>query len=64
MAQTLLISGSDTEIGKTIVTSALLAYWQIYRPNEKIAVCKPVQSGLGDREWYIEVFDLNQPRKP
>lgn len=61
MAQTLLISGSDTEIGKTIVTSALLAYWQIYRPQERIAVCKPVQSGLGDREWYNEVFDLNQP---
>ncbi|WP_299484876.1 dethiobiotin synthase [Acaryochloris sp. IP29b_bin.137] len=60
MAQTLLISGTDTEIGKTIVTSALLAYWQRYRSHERIAVCKPVQSGPGDREWYSQVFELQQ----
>lgn len=61
MTQTLLISGTDTEIGKTVVTSALLSYWQIYRQHESIAVCKPLQSGFGDREWYTKVFDLKQP---
>lgn len=61
MAHTFLISGTDTEIGKTIVTSTLLSYWQTYRSHESIAVCKPVQSGPGDREWYTEVFDLKQP---
>jgi len=61
VTQTLLISGTDTEIGKTIVTSALLSYWRIYRTVEKIAVCKPLQAGPGDREWYSQVFDLSQP---
>lgn len=60
MAQTLLISGTDTEIGKTIVTSVLLSYWHIYRPFDSIAVCKPLQSGPGDREWYADVFELSQ----
>jgi dethiobiotin synthetase len=61
VAQTLLISGTDTGIGKTIVTSALLAYWQTYRCHERIAVCKPLQSGEGDREWYTRLFTLAQP---
>jgi dethiobiotin synthetase len=29
----LLVVGTDTEVGKTVVTSALLAYWQRYRPT-------------------------------
>lgn len=63
MVQTLLISGTDTGIGKTIVTSALLAYWQTYRRHERVAVCKPLQSGEGDREWYTRIFELAQPPK-
>ncbi|NJN37462.1 MAG: ATP-dependent dethiobiotin synthetase BioD [Acaryochloridaceae cyanobacterium CSU_3_4] len=59
--QTLLISGTDTGVGKTIVTSALLAYWQTYRCHERVAVCKPLQSGEGDREWYTRIFELAQP---
>ena len=57
--QTLLISGTDTEVGKTVVTSALLSYWQRYRQHESIAVFKPIQSGYGDREWYT-AFELEQ----
>lgn len=60
MAQTLLISGTDTEIGKTVVTSALLSYWQSYRRHESIAVCKPLQAGPGDRELYTTLFQLQQ----
>ncbi|NJK41225.1 MAG: ATP-dependent dethiobiotin synthetase BioD [Acaryochloridaceae cyanobacterium SU_2_1] len=60
MVQTLLISGTDTDIGKTVVTSALLAYWQAYRRHERVAVCKPLQSGSGDRELYSTLFSLEQ----
>ncbi|WP_299408990.1 dethiobiotin synthase [Acaryochloris sp. IP29b_bin.148] len=60
MAQTLLISGTDTEIGKTVITSSLLSYWQMYRSHESVAVCKPVQSGPGDRERYTHLFQLQQ----
>jgi dethiobiotin synthetase len=52
----LLITGTDTEVGKTVVTSILLAYWQNYFPLRSIGVLKPVQSGEGDREFYQQVF--------
>lgn len=57
----LLISGTDTDSGKTIVTAALIAYWQRYCWSYKLGVCKPVQSGVGDREFYSRVFELDQP---
>jgi dethiobiotin synthetase len=52
----LLIAGTDTEVGKTVFTSSLLAYWQTYFPQRSIGVLKPVQSGEGDREFYQQVF--------
>ncbi len=52
----LLIAGTDTEVGKTVVTSALLSYWQKYCPQQSIGILKPLQSGEGDREWYQRVF--------
>ena len=52
----LLVVGTDTEVGKTVVTSALLAYWQRYRPTQAPAVLKPFQSGVGDRELYQRLF--------
>jgi dethiobiotin synthetase len=59
-ATALLISGTDTGIGKTLVTSALAAYLQIYCAEQRLAIFKPIQSGLGDREWYIQQFALSQ----
>ena len=56
----LLISGTDTEVGKTVVTSALAAYWQTYRLSQGLAILKPLQAGTGDREWYQRLFQLNQ----
>lgn len=56
----LLIAGTNTDSGKTILTSALIAYWQQYCWAYKLGVCKPVQSGVGDREFYRRVFDLKQ----
>jgi dethiobiotin synthetase len=52
----LLIAGTDTEVGKTVVTSSLLAYWQQYFPQRSVGVLKPVQAGVGDREFYQQVF--------
>jgi dethiobiotin synthetase len=56
----LLITGTDTETGKTILTCALAAYWQTYRPQESLGIFKPIQTGIGDRELYQKLFDLKQ----
>ncbi|MEL7067383.1 MAG: dethiobiotin synthase [Cyanobacteria bacterium J06555_13] len=56
----LLISSTNTDSGKTVLTSALIAYWQQYCWTYKLGVCKPVQSGVGDRELYTKLFDLKQ----
>ncbi|MBE9004327.1 ATP-dependent dethiobiotin synthetase BioD [Fortiea sp. LEGE XX443] len=57
---TLLITGTDTEAGKTVLTSALAAYWQKYYPQRNWGIMKPIQSGIGDREWYQNLFTLKQ----
>jgi len=58
--KTLLITGTDTEAGKTVLTTALAAYWQKYCPNRSLGIMKPMQSGVGDREWYQKLFSLKQ----
>ncbi|PNW61731.1 UNVERIFIED_CONTAM: dethiobiotin synthase [Euhalothece sp. KZN 001] len=60
--KTLLITGTDTEIGKTVVTLSLIAYWQKYRLLEQLGVMKLIQTGSpGDSGLYQELFPLNQP---
>jgi dethiobiotin synthetase len=59
-ARQLLISGTDTGVGKTVITAALAAYLRRYRPQEKLAILKPIQSGHGDREQYQRLFQLDQ----
>jgi dethiobiotin synthetase len=56
----LLITGTDTGTGKTVLTCALVAYWQTYRSQESLGVFKPIQTGEGDCELYQQLFDLNQ----
>jgi dethiobiotin synthetase len=56
----LLITGTDTETGKTVLTCALAAYLQTYRPQESLGILKPLQTGTGDRELYQNRFDLSQ----
>ena len=60
----LLITGTDTDAGKTVLTAALMAYWQKhiqrYSQSRSIAILKPFQSGIGDREFYAKLFDLQQ----
>ncbi|ERN40610.1 dethiobiotin synthase [Rubidibacter lacunae KORDI 51-2] len=56
----LLVTGSDTEVGKTAVTTALAAYWLAHR-RDRLALLKLVQTGTGDRERYQHLFaDLEQ----
>ncbi|MBE9050411.1 ATP-dependent dethiobiotin synthetase BioD [Nostocales cyanobacterium LEGE 11386] len=57
---TLLITGTDTEAGKTVLTTALAAYWQKYYPQRRWGIMKPIQSGIGDRELYQKLFSLQQ----
>jgi len=68
MTKPLLIVGSDTGVGKTVLTAALAAYWLTYRdrnssldtPSTSLGIYKPLQSGEGDREFYSQTFSLSQ----
>lgn len=60
---TLLISGTDTDVGKTVFTTALAAYYQTYRTAQKLAILKPIQAGPGDRELYCCLFSLQSPEE-
>ena len=53
---TLFIVGTDTEVGKTVVTSAIAAYWQTNHPTESLGLIKLIQTGIGDREHYQKLF--------
>ena len=46
----LLITGTDTDVGKTIVTTAIAAYWLQHFSADSLGLMKPVQSGIGDFE--------------
>lgn len=52
----LLIAGTDTDVGKTVVTSALVAYWQRYCAPRRLGLMKPIQTGSGDRELFQRLF--------
>lgn len=58
---TLLIVGTDTEVGKTVLTTALVAYWHAYRSPDRLGLMKLIQTGVGDRELYQTLFQLSQP---
>ncbi len=58
--KTLFITGTDTETGKTVLMTALIAYWQTYYGTHRLGVMKPIQSGSGDRERYTQLFSLDQ----
>jgi dethiobiotin synthetase len=58
--QPLLIAGTDTGVGKTVLTAALAAYWQTYHDPKTLGIYKPLQSGEGDREFYHNTFELTQ----
>lgn len=58
----LLITGTDTEIGKTVATISLIAYWQKYRSLDQLGIMKLIQTGeTGDSNLYRQLFPLSQP---
>lgn len=59
-SRSLLITGTDTDAGKTVFTTALAAYWQQVYPQRSLGIIKPIQSGIGDRELIAQLFDLNK----
>jgi dethiobiotin synthetase len=56
----ILIVGTDTDAGKTVLVSALYAYLAKYQSDRTVAILKPFQSGEGDRELYQRIFNLKQ----
>lgn len=56
MKNTLLITGTDTDVGKTVLTTSLTAYWQTYRFCQSLGLMKLMQTGEGDNELYNQLF--------
>ena len=56
----LLIAGTDTDAGKTVLTTALAAYWQTHCTSQSLGIMKPIQSGVGDCELYHQLFSLDR----
>lgn len=54
--KTLLIAGTDTDAGKTVLTTSLVAYWQAYCSG-RLGLMKLLQTGVGDRETYSQLFE-------
>lgn len=59
----LLITGTDTEVGKTVLTMALAAYWQTHQRSRSLGIMKPIQAGLGDRELYNQLSLEQSPEE-
>jgi len=64
----LFIAGTDNGVGKTVLISALAAYWQRYCTG-RLGIFKPVQCGAGstpapytrgERDLYHQLFALDQ----
>jgi dethiobiotin synthetase len=56
MLNSLAIVGTDTDVGKTVLTTALAAYWQKYHTPKSLGLMKLMQTGMGDGELYRELF--------
>jgi dethiobiotin synthetase len=55
----LLITATDTNAGKTVLTTALAAYLQTYCADQTWSILKPIQTGVGDGELYSRLFALS-----
>lgn len=60
MLNALFITGTDSGSGKTVLTTALAAYWQTYCPSHPLGIMQPIQTGGGDRSLYVRLFSLDQ----
>lgn len=61
MNNSLLITGTDTNVGKTFVTTALVYYAQNYLSDRSLGLLKLIQTGTGDRELYGQLFGNLEP---
>lgn len=50
------MAGTNTNVGKTIVTTALIAYQLKYQGHKSLGLLKLMQTGMGDHEFYTEIF--------
>lgn len=57
--KTILITGTDTEVGKTVLTTALVAYHLRYHGDKSLGLMKLLQTGKGDYELYQQLFGAN-----
>jgi dethiobiotin synthetase len=60
MPNTLLIAGTGTGVGKTVLASAITTYWHRHCDPQTLGLMKPIQCGIGDRELYQRLFSLPQ----
>lgn len=63
MTNNILFAGTNTDVGKTVLTCAIAAYCQTYYPQKRLGIFKPIQTGIGDCELYQTLFKLNQTRE-
>lgn len=56
MSHSLLITGTNTNVGKTFVAISLVYYFQKYYSNINLGLLKLMQTGTGDRELYDKLF--------
>ena len=56
MKNSLLVAGTNTNVGKTFVTASLVSYQQKYQTTNSLGLLKLIQTGTGDRELYEELF--------
>jgi dethiobiotin synthetase len=61
LSTTIFVAGTDVAVGKTVLLSALAAYWQTYRSPQSLGIMKLIEQGTGDRDWYHTTFVPNQP---
>ncbi len=55
--KSLLIAGTNTDVGKTILTASLTAYFLKYHSQKSLAILKLIQTGIGDFEFYSNLFN-------
>jgi dethiobiotin synthetase len=56
----LLMTGTDAQVGKTVVTAALAAYGQTYGYPNSVGVMKPVEVSDHDRTFYTRLLQWDQ----
>ena len=61
MHQTVLVTGTATGVGKTVVALAIASYYQMFCTEKSLAVFKPIDTKAQDRLTYQKVLSLQQP---